>query len=70
MSKAPKSKKLPWHRVVNASGRISLPIDSKGYLTQRQRLLSEGVEFRGRQIDMKRFQWQPSLDELLWQLKG
>lgn len=70
LSKAPASKKLPWHRVINASGQISLPVDSKGYNTQRQRLLEEGVEFRGRRIDLTRFQWQPALDELLWGLEG
>lgn len=70
LGKAPKSMQLPWHRVINAAGMISLPVDSKGYKTQRQRLLSEGVEFRGKRIDMNRFQWQPSLDELLWKLDG
>ncbi|MFK8028896.1 MAG: MGMT family protein [Gammaproteobacteria bacterium] len=70
MGKAPKSQKLPWHRVVNAAGQISLPVDSSGYKTQRQRLLSEGIEFRGKRIDMKKYQWQPTLDELLWKLDG
>lgn len=70
LGKAPASRKLPWHRVINASGRISLPVDSKAYRTQRQRLLAEGVEFRGQRVDLRRFQWQPSLDELLWGLDG
>ncbi len=70
MSKAPASKKLPWHRVINASGQISLPVDSKGYITQRERLLSEGIVFRGKRVDLKTFQWQPTLDELLWKLEG
>jgi len=45
---------LPWHRVVNAQGRISLP-DDAGRL-QRRRLLAEGVEFDDSdRIDMARF---------------
>jgi len=70
LGKAPAKMNLPWHRVINASGRISLPVDSKGYIKQRQRLLSEGVIFRGQRIDLKTFQWQPTLDELLWKLDG
>lgn len=45
---------VPWHRVVNASGRISLEGDAAA--EQRARLLAEGVVFdpRGR-IDLRRF---------------
>lgn len=50
---------IPWQRVINASGKISL----SGESAQRQRELLEddGVEFdeRGR-IDLKRFQWTTS----------
>ncbi len=35
---------LPWHRVVNASGRISLP-RGEGYELQKALLESEGVHF-------------------------
>jgi methylated-DNA-protein-cysteine methyltransferase-like protein len=44
---------VPWHRVVNSQGRISLPGSD-----QRTRLEGEGVEFspQGR-IDLKRFGW-------------
>lgn len=52
---------VPWHRVVNAAGRISergaaLEIAS----LQRARLEAEGVQFdvRGR-IDLARFGWRP-----------
>jgi methylated-DNA-protein-cysteine methyltransferase-like protein len=50
--------KLPWHRVINAQGRISLP--GKGGELQRTLLEQEGVGFdeRGR-IDLKRFGWNP-----------
>ena len=55
----PKDTRIPWHRVVNAQGRISLPDGSAGQYTQRERLESEGVVFRGnRSIDMKRYRWE------------
>jgi alkylated DNA nucleotide flippase Atl1 len=34
----------PWHRVLNASGKISLPADAGGD-RQRELLVSEGVKF-------------------------
>ena len=52
---------LPWHRVVNASGRISLRPGS-GASTQRRRLLREGVRFTGARIDLARFAWTPADD--------
>ena len=35
---------VPWHRVVNAQGRISRPTDSDSGATQRRRLEDEGIE--------------------------
>ena len=46
LKKLPAKSKIPWHRVVNAQGRISFPVDSAAYLHQRQRLEDEGVAFR------------------------
>ncbi|MDA3921619.1 MAG: MGMT family protein [Salinisphaera sp.] len=43
---------LPWHRVVNAQGRLSLPADSDSGRMQRQRLESEGVVLIGGRIDL------------------
>jgi methylated-DNA-protein-cysteine methyltransferase related protein len=51
--------KLPWHRVINSSGRISLPIGS-GCELQQALLKREGVRFKlDGSIDLERFQWQP-----------
>ena len=41
----PSGSKVPWHRVINAQGRLSLPEGSDGYYTQRERLEAEGVLF-------------------------
>jgi methylated-DNA-protein-cysteine methyltransferase related protein len=48
---------LPWHRVVNAKGTISLA-PGDGYELQKSMLVAEGVEFDTRdRIDLKRFGW-------------
>ena len=51
---------VPWHRVVNAKGRVSMRrASSDGALVQRLMLAREGVAFdsAGR-ILMKRFEWK------------
>lgn len=54
---------LPWHRVVNSKGKISLP-PSRGYELQRALLESEGVEFSQKDtIDLKIYLWDFSVEE-------
>ncbi|MGD0586688.1 MAG: MGMT family protein [Oryzomonas sp.] len=56
---------VPWHRVVNAGGRISPRSGgSQADAVQRLRLEGEGVGFdeHGR-IPLDRFQWQPASNE-------
>jgi methylated-DNA-protein-cysteine methyltransferase-like protein len=66
MRRAPRGLKLPWHRVVNAQGKISFPEDSSGYRQQRERLEDEGVVFIKGKIDLERYGYQGALDHLLW----
>jgi len=48
---------LPWHRVVNSKGKISLR-PSHGYELQKALLESEGVEFsKNDTIDLKSYLW-------------
>lgn len=52
-----KKHNLPWHRVVNSKGKISLKIQD-GYNEQKVRLSSEGVIFsEDDQIDLKKHLW-------------
>lgn len=63
------SARVPWQRVINASGRISFPTGSEAHARQRQLLKREGVVFVGGRVDLKRFGWpqrEVALDELLW----
>jgi methylated-DNA-protein-cysteine methyltransferase-like protein len=66
MATLPEGTDVPWHRVVNAAGRISLPAGSEGHRRQRDRLRDEGVTVVRGRISMARFGWQPDLDELIW----
>ncbi len=51
---------VPWHRVVNAMGRVSRRRVPGGELTQRMLLEREGVRFSGSgRIDLKHFGWTP-----------
>ena len=50
---------VPWHRVINARGRLSLgKVIPEGDVEQRIRLEIEGVEFDADgKIDLGRFRW-------------
>jgi len=51
--------KLPWQRVINSRGGISLPRYG-GYELQRALLVKEGIKFNADdRIHLERFQWQP-----------
>ncbi len=50
---------LPWHRVINSRGRISLP-PSRGGREQAGRLRAEGVPVgSGGTIEVREFGWNP-----------
>ena len=47
------ARRVPWHRVVSAGGRIALRAGA-GPDLQRRRLRAEGVRFTGGRVDMTR----------------
>ncbi|MBN7795197.1 MGMT family protein [Parahaliea mediterranea] len=55
----PAGSRIPWHRVINAQGRISLPAGTGGEYTQRERLEAEGVAFIGGKIPLRSYRWHP-----------
>ncbi len=57
---------LPWHRVIQSSGKSAFDPNSRAFRQQRDRLADEGIVMRGGKVDMARYRWQPDLDELLW----
>jgi methylated-DNA-protein-cysteine methyltransferase-like protein len=52
--------RLPWHRVINASGGISLPAGS-GRELQRTLLEKEGVIFLRGKVNLRHYAWRPTL---------
>ena len=51
--------KLPWHRVINREGKISLPIGG-GFEIQKSLLTKEKIKFDSSgKIDLKKYQWLP-----------
>lgn len=54
---------VPWHRVVNAAGRISGRSEPSSPGAQKRRLEREGVRFRASgRIDFERFRWPAGAD--------
>ena len=52
--------RLPWHRVINSRGSISLA-PGRGFEEQRKLLRAEGVKVkRGGQIDLAVYFWEPA----------
>jgi methylated-DNA-protein-cysteine methyltransferase-like protein len=49
---------VPWHRVVNASGGISLRANIGAMVTQRIRLEQEGVVVRRGRVALDRYRWR------------
>lgn len=63
LHRTPDNRVIPWHRVINAQGRISFPRDSDQYQRQRERLAAEDIPFVGERIDLERYRWRPGLDD-------
>jgi len=53
---------LPWHRVLNARGGSSLPMDKGGSNRQLRLLQREGVLVVDGRVSLARFRWEPFAD--------
>lgn len=63
LHRTPEHCTIPWHRVINAQGRISFPPDSDQYRRQRERLVAEDIAFVAERVDLKRYRWRPGIEE-------
>lgn len=60
MAALPDGTRVPWHRVINAQGRVSKRAAPGWENYQRTLLEAEGVEFDARGVVcLARFQWRP-----------
>jgi methylated-DNA-protein-cysteine methyltransferase related protein len=62
LKNTPPKMKLPWHRVLNAQGKISFPARSRAWREQRRRLEAEGIVFLGGRVDLRRYGWKSRSD--------
>lgn len=61
----PRGSPVPWHRVINAQGRLSFPPRSAPWREQRRRLEAEGVVLLAGRVDLARFGWRRAGDSPL-----
>jgi len=63
MHSTPGGQGIPWHRVINARGRISIKGDVYAAEIQKVLLESEGVVFQdGDRVDLKKYRWPGPAD--------
>ena len=61
LASLPPGNDLPWHRVINAQGRVSSR--GGGSVRRQERLLKqEGVRFKGGRVNLARYRWEPVID--------
>jgi methylated-DNA-protein-cysteine methyltransferase-like protein len=58
LSNLPEQSKLPWHRVINSQGKISLK--GPDLVRQRTKLIAEGIEVdEAGKLSLRKYRWQP-----------
>jgi O-6-methylguanine DNA methyltransferase len=50
---------VPCYRVVASDGSLTGYSAEGGVLTKREKLLHDGVKFKGNKVDLRQSQWQP-----------
>jgi len=66
----PPGRAVPWYRVLQVSGKIAFEKGSDKFDEQKSRLAQEGVVILGGKVDMRKYRWEPDLDEFLWKPRG
>ncbi len=69
LSSSSKKHNLPWHRVMNSKGKISLSVE-QGYFIQMKKLMSENVVFNKDTVSLTEYLWKPSNTDLKKILKS
>ena len=53
---------LPWHRVINAQGKISPRATGRFHELQFNMLEDEDISFRENRVDLEIYRWSPQMD--------
>ncbi|MBC3766691.1 MGMT family protein [Neptunicella marina] len=69
LGQVPDGQTLPWYRILRSNGQIAFPAGSESAERQKGLLQEEGVVVLNNRVRLKDFQWQPSLDEILFKLE-
>ena len=59
----PEELELPWHRVINAQGKVSPRTHSRWHEFQYALLEQEGIVFQDNRLDLRRYRWRPEEDQ-------
>ncbi|KOO08463.1 MGMT family protein [Vibrio hepatarius] len=58
LSNLPQGTQLPWFRVINSQGRISL--NGEDLVRQREEMIADGIEVtRDGKVSLRKYKWQP-----------
>ncbi|EPJ48170.1 MAG: hypothetical protein OFPII_07450 [Osedax symbiont Rs1] len=57
LSELPENSKIPWHRVINAQGKLSFELGSERFLCQKLKLQTEDILFSNNKINLKQYLW-------------
>ena len=69
MAYAPAAMQVPRYRVLRANGQLAFAAGSAASQKQTGLLQEEGVAVLKNRVKMDVFQWQPTLDEMLFKLE-
>lgn len=59
LGQLPSDSNLPWYRVLNSQGKISLK--GNNFIRQRDKLVAEGIEVsEAGRVNLKTYLWQPA----------
>ena len=61
---------IPWHRVINSKGEITMSLSRNGTdWIQKELLINEGIKFNSKmKLDIKKYIWKPK--EIMGRLEG
>ncbi len=69
MAYAPKEMQVPWYRVLRSNGQLAFKAKTSAAQKQTALLQEEGVAVIKNRVNLEKFAWQPTLDEMLFKLE-